>query len=80
MANSVRVLLGSNLIIMIYDEFFEVKLYHKDMKMKKNTAYIMNGSDIVKVYRGKYKDGDVTEPGLYNKDGQIIEFVPSEYE
>ena len=80
MANTVRVLLGSNLIIMIYDEFFEVKLYHKGMKMKKNIAYIMDGSDIVKVYRGKYKDGDVTEPGLYNKDGEIIEFVPSEYE
>ena len=76
----VRVLLGGNLIIMVHDEFFEVRPYYEGIKLKKNIAYIQDGSDIVKVYRGKYSDENMDEPGLYKKDGKIIEIVPKDYE
>ena len=67
-------------IIIIHDEFFTVDLKFYDTKLTKDIAYIENNSDIVKIYRGKYKDNKKLLPGLYKEGKNIIEIEPTEYE
>lgn len=75
-----RVLTGES-VIMIGDEFFKVSLYLKGDKLKKDTAYIIDGKDIVYPYRGKLKPStDTRISGIYKTEDDIEIIEPKEEE
>lgn len=69
--------------ISIEDKFYPVKMYSGSKNLKSGTAYVCekDWGDYVKIFRGKFIDGESYLPGLYSKDSGLVEIkCPSEKE
>lgn len=69
-----KVFINSQPVIIIDDEYYEVDLFIKGNKLKKNVAYIKG--DFVYVYRGKLKEDESVLPGIYKKNDKYIFIEP----
>lgn len=66
----VRVFVGTRPILIVGDDYYEVDIYIPGEKLTKGVGYIQN--DTVYIYRGKLKDKDDIEGGIYNDDGEYV--------
>jgi len=70
-----KVFINTQPVIIIDDEYYEVEIFTKNEKLKKNTAYIKN--DYVYIYRGKIRsEDDIDGPGIYKLDKELIFIEP----
>lgn len=64
--SDVRVFIGTQPILIVDDEYYEIDIYNSSKALQKNKGYIVD--DYVYVYRGKLKK-DSELPGIYKDDG-----------
>lgn len=74
-----KIFIDTQPVIIINDEYYEVEIFTKKSKLKKNVAYIID--DYVYVYRGKIHDkDDAILPGIYKLDKKLIYIEPDDKE
>jgi len=66
-----NVFIGTQPVIIIDDDYYNVDVFYENKSLKKNVAYIID--DYVYVYRGKVKSkDDITLPGIYKINGEYV--------
>ena len=70
-----KIFIGTQPVVIIDDEYYTVETYTKNVKLKKDKAYIKG--NFVYIYRGKVKSElDIDKPGIYKIDKEVIFVKP----
>ena len=76
--NEIKIFIGTRPILIVEDEYYEVDIFIKNEKLKKDVGYIID--DMVYIYRGKVKDKTKLEFGIYNDNGEYKFIEPDNKE